>query len=81
MSPRPQRDPTLVIVACALLLMGYVLLDEARKRPNLVLQARAERNRRLEAEEEAERRRQQLDGALERIEEMKGEQPDPAAGE
>lgn len=75
MNPRPQRNPTLVIVGALLGLLALAVLMEARKAGEGDEQRRIERNRRLELEEQLETRNAQLNGALEKITEIKGGQP------
>jgi len=74
-SPLPSRDPALVAVGVGLLLLAVVVLVEARKLGELETRRRLERSRRAELEERLAVRSQQLDGALERIVEIKGGQP------
>lgn len=62
-------------IGVALALLALVVLMEARKAGEGDEQRRIERNRRLELEEQLETRNAQLNGALEKITEIKGGQP------
>lgn len=75
MSPRPQRNPTLAIVAALLGVIALAVLVEARKAGEGDEQRRIEHNRRLELEDQLATRSAQLNGALEKITEIKGGQP------
>ncbi len=75
MGPRPQRNQALVGVGLGLLLLALVVLMESRKLGELEERRSLERRRRVDLEERLAVRNQQLDGALERITEIKGGQP------
>ncbi len=73
MSPHP-RNP-LPMTALALVVLALVVLIENRHLSETDDQRRVERNRRRELEGQLQTRDQQLNGALEKITELKGGQP------
>jgi hypothetical protein len=79
MKPHTRLDPDLALLALLVLVVGLELIIHSRRVAQLDEQRRIDHNMRAELEEQLETRRVQLDGALEKITELKGD--DGAAGE
>jgi hypothetical protein len=79
MKPHTRLDPDLALIALLVLVVGLELIIHSRRVAQLDEQRRIDHNMRAELEEQLETRRVQLDGALEKITELKGD--DGSAGE
>jgi len=78
MNPHARLDGSLALLGALLLVVALELIIESRRMAQLEVDRRISRNRELELEEQLEVRRVQLDGALEKITELKTDVDDDA---